>query len=84
MMMIMQKPVHSSSTSAFDTHATVRALRARSRQGPERLTVGRIRAIALEAGADDAGIVSLEHPDLVEEVPHARCALPSPPVGVTR
>lgn len=36
----------------------------------------RVRAIALEAGADDVGAVSLEHPDLAEERPHVLRALP--------
>lgn len=35
-----------------------------------------MRALALEAGADDVGVVSLDHPDLAEERPHAQRALP--------
>ncbi len=58
-------------------HPTVRAVRARPEPAPERLTLARIRAIALEAGADDAGVVSLEHPDLAAEVPHVRAAFPA-------
>lgn len=58
-------------------HPTVRAVRSRPEPVPERLTLARIRAIALEAGADDVGVVSLEHPDLVDEVPHVRAAFPA-------
>ena len=35
-----------------------------------------VRAIALAAGADDAGWVSLDHPDLAEERPHVLAAMP--------
>jgi epoxyqueuosine reductase QueG/putative sterol carrier protein len=61
----------------FEAHPTVRAVRARPVQAPEPLTLERVRAIALAAGADDAGVVSLEHPDLAEEREHARRALPT-------
>lgn len=76
MTIIMQRPV-SQVPVALDAHPTVRKLRTRHERAPEPLTLERVRAIALEAGADDAGIVSLKHPDLVEEGPHARRALPS-------
>lgn len=60
----------------FDAHPTVRALRTRLETAPELLTLERVRTIALEAGVDDAGIVSLNHPDLAEERPYAERALP--------
>jgi len=76
MMTIMPKTA-SAAAIPIEAHPTVRMMRARREPAPKRLTLEDVRAIALEAGADDAGIVSLEHPDLVEEVPHARRALPS-------
>ena len=58
-------------------HPTIRALRARPRREPERLDFERVRALALAAGADDAGIVALGHPALTEEVPHVLRAFPA-------
>jgi epoxyqueuosine reductase QueG/putative sterol carrier protein len=53
------------------------AVRARGPRGEAtRLTAAEVRALALEAGADDAGVVSLGHPDLAEERPHVLRALP--------
>lgn len=65
----------------FDEHPTARAVRAAraARSVPvqrERLTLDHLRALALEAGADDAGAVSLDHPDLAEERPFVERALP--------
>jgi epoxyqueuosine reductase QueG len=60
----------------IDDHPTARAVRARPRPEPERLTHEAVRALALEAGADDAAVVSLDHPDLVEERSHVLKALP--------
>lgn len=58
-------------------HPSVVAVRARGpRAAPERLTAEEVRAIALDAGADDAAVVSVDHPDLVEEKPHVQRALP--------
>jgi epoxyqueuosine reductase QueG len=58
MMLIMPSTVHPSIT----------AVQARAPQSaPEALTFESIRALALEAGADDAAVVSLEHPGLAEE-----------------
>ncbi|HYP90622.1 MAG TPA: SCP2 sterol-binding domain-containing protein [Polyangiaceae bacterium] len=71
----MQKP--RSAAVPLEAHPTVLALRGRGAPAPEPLTLERVRAIALEAGADDAGVVSLEHPDLLDEVGPARSALPS-------
>ncbi len=55
-------------------HPTVAS--ARPRKAPEPLTAELIKAIALEAGADDAAVVSLEHPDLAEERGPVLAALP--------
>lgn len=60
----------------LEEHPTARAARARGAEAPERLTLGEVRRLALEAGADDAGVVSLDHPDLAEERGHALAALP--------
>jgi epoxyqueuosine reductase QueG/putative sterol carrier protein len=79
-MVIMQKPV-ARVVSKLEGHPTVRALRKRGLpsavRDPQPLTREQVRAIAIEAGADDAGIVSLDHPDLVDERPHAVRALAS-------
>ncbi len=72
----MQKNVPRKS-AALEAHPTVRKLRMLPTRAPERLTLERVRAIALDAGADDAGVVSLDHPDMVDEAPHARRALAS-------
>ncbi len=63
--------------TALDRHPTAVALRRRSPKTPVSLTLDDVRRIALEAGADDVGAVSLAHPDLAEEVPHVRAALPT-------
>lgn len=58
------------------THPTLVALGRKKPVAPMRLSAEQVRQIALDAGADDAGVVSLDHPDLVEEVPYATRALP--------
>ncbi len=60
----------------LDEHPTVRAARARPPLDPQPLTQEIVRALAREAGADDAALVSLDHPDLAEEVPYVTQALP--------
>ena len=61
----------------LDEHPTALALRARPAPPPPApMTLAELVALAREAGADDAGAVSLDHPDLAEEVPHAQRALP--------
>jgi len=63
--------------TAFDQHPAVLALRARpAPDPPSRLTAEAVRALAIEAGADDAAVVSIDHPDLADERPHALRALP--------
>lgn len=64
--------------SIFEQHPTVQRLRASEPvPEPKPLTLEDLRAIALEAGADDVGAVSLEHPDLAEERGPVLNALPS-------
>ena len=59
-------------------HPALTAARARGPlPPPASLSLEQVRAIALEAGADDAGWVSLDHPDLAEEVPHVLAAMPA-------
>ncbi len=49
-------------------HPALLAARARAAPlPPQPVTLERLRAWALEAGADDVGVVSLDHPDLAEE-----------------
>ena len=58
-------------------HPALTAARARGPLPPPApLSLEQVRAIALEAGADDAGWVSLDHPDLAEEVSHVHAAMP--------
>ncbi|RYZ04282.1 MAG: 4Fe-4S ferredoxin [Myxococcales bacterium] len=61
---------------AFDQHPTVLSVRRQAPLVPVRLTLERLKQLALEAGADDAGVVSIDHPDLSEETPYLRQALP--------
>jgi len=61
-------------------HPSVRAVLARREvadEGPAPVLDARwLRELCLGAGADDAAAVSLEHPDLAGERPHALAALP--------
>lgn len=69
-------PTATGSRAAFEQHPTVVSLRARPSLVPAPLTRGLVEQLARDAGADDAGIVSVEHPDLKEELPYLRQALP--------
>ena len=62
----------------LEDHPTVKVVRARRLEAGAvaPVTLAHVRAIALEAGADDAGVVSLDHPDVAEERPHVLRALP--------
>ena len=51
-------------------HPTVRSLRERSSSAPDPLTAGELKELALAAGADDAGVVSLDCEDLQGEREH--------------
>lgn len=62
--------------AGIEAHPSVRAVRGRTAAPAEKLTLDLVRKIALEAGADDAGAVSIDHPDLAEERPHVTRALP--------
>lgn len=63
-------------TADIDDHPTTRAARARLAAPPEPLTLERVRAIALAAGADDAGVVPIDDPALIEERAYVERALP--------
>ncbi|MCY3003521.1 MAG: SCP2 sterol-binding domain-containing protein [Planctomycetota bacterium] len=64
--------------SKLDTHPSVLAVRQRPAAAAHRsLSLAELRALALEAGADDVSAVSLDHPELAEEKPHALAAMPS-------
>jgi len=58
-------------------HPTVRTLATSPPPAPQSITVAQLRAIALECGADDVGIVSLDAPGLEEEREPIREALPA-------
>jgi epoxyqueuosine reductase QueG len=81
-MVIMQRKLEAQATptkqgSALDAHPSVIAWRARSAQpAPERSTFAELRALAIAAGADDAALVSLDHPDLAEEKAHVLSVMP--------
>lgn len=58
-------------------HPSILAVRSKgARSEPEHLTAAAVRALALDAGADDAAAVSVDHPDLAEERPYILRALP--------
>ncbi len=60
-------------------HATVRTLKARNGVGPyntEEVDSDWLREVALEAGADDVGFVSLDDPAVASERDYVREALP--------
>lgn len=60
-----------------DPHPALAAARSRPPSPPPTpLSLEEVRAIALAAGADDAGWVSLDHPELAEEKPHVLAAMP--------
>ena len=62
----------------LDTHPSALAVRARGPlAAPAPLTAASVRELALRLGADDAAVVSLDHPELVEERPHILRALPA-------
>src|SRR5205807_8867617 len=59
-------------------HATVRTLKARNGVGPyntDEVDAEWLREVALEAGADDVGFVSLDDPAVAEECDYVREAL---------
>lgn len=47
-----------------DLHPTVLALKERPPKAPEPITAERLKSLCLEAGADDAGVVALDRPEL--------------------
>jgi epoxyqueuosine reductase QueG len=80
MMIIMQKNTASLKTEKkrrIEDHPSVIAVRAREApHPPEAPTLEAVRTLAIEAGADDAGVVSIDHPDLVEDRPYVLRAFP--------
>jgi epoxyqueuosine reductase QueG len=82
MMNIMQKTQSADASSpakpraSLEQHPTVVRLRRQQPTPPVPLSREDVRQLALEAGADDAGVVSIEHPELEGEVSHLRRALP--------
>ena len=61
----------------FDRHPSVVAARAHPAPlSPASISFDEIRKLALAAGADDAAIVSIDHPELSDEKPHALRAMP--------
>lgn len=62
---------------SMDLHPSVVAVRARGPGSqPAPLSGEVLRALALECGADDAAVVSVDHPDLAEERPFILSAWP--------
>jgi ferredoxin len=63
---------------SFDEHPTVRAYRARplAPAASEPLDADWLRALCLEAGADDVGFVELERSGLAQERPHIERTFP--------
>src|SRR5258708_33809584 len=55
--------------TTFDEHPTVKTVRERlaSRTASQSLEAGWLREVCLEAGADDAGFVSLQRPELDDQ-----------------
>src|SRR5439155_1638735 len=62
----------------LDEHPTVQAVRAAGRSAPPpELDAEELRELCIQAGADDAGFVSVDHPALAGEQDNARQALPA-------
>jgi ferredoxin len=62
----------------LEDHPTAQRLRSQVSPGPPPpLTLEELRTLCLEAGAEDAGAVPLEHPELLEEVGPVRQAFPA-------
>jgi epoxyqueuosine reductase QueG len=76
MMTIMQQPT--TKKPKLEEHPSVIAVRARGpRPAPKPLSLFDIRKVALECGADDAGVVSLDNPAVAEERDHVLRAMPA-------
>ena len=58
-----------------DDHPTIAAVRARAPMPPPP-TVDQLRRIALDAGADDVGFVSIDHPDVADQKADILAAFP--------
>lgn len=64
-------------------HPIAARVRARTPTAPPKLTRDELKALALECGADDCGIVSLDDPSLAKERPHVHRAFPSARIAVS-
>jgi ferredoxin len=63
--------------AALDEHPTVRAVRALPMaEAPRTLDAGWLKRLARDAGADDAGVVALDRPELADQVADVRAAFP--------
>ncbi|GAA3439193.1 epoxyqueuosine reductase [Kutzneria kofuensis] len=61
----------------LENHPSVRAVRERPAAGAAQvIDAGWLRKLCLDAGVDDVGFVSIDHPELASEVDHAKNALP--------
>ncbi|MFB1295093.1 4Fe-4S binding protein [Mycobacterium sp. pW049] len=57
-------------------HPTVRAVRSRPTSAPGIIDADWLRAVCLDAGADDVGFARVGDPELASELPHVEAALP--------
>lgn len=64
-------------------HPIAERLRARTPTATPTLTREKLKALALECGADDCGVVSLDDPALADERPHINRAFPSARIAVS-
>lgn len=63
--------------AGLDDHPIAKRVRDRTPTAPPKLTQDELKALALECGADDCGIVSLDDPSLADERPHIHRAFQS-------
>ena len=61
----------------LENHPSVRAVRGKpATSAPRVIDAAWLRQLCLDAGVDDVGFVSIDHPDLAGEAEHAQGALP--------
>ncbi len=60
----------------LDKHPTVLLVGTAPTRVRQHVTLEELRQIALDAGADDVGVVAADRPALAQELPHASTALP--------
>lgn len=61
----------------LDDHPIVQRLRSKEDTIPPAITAAELRQMALDAGADDAGVVEIERPSLADEKPHIHAVFPA-------